>query len=365
MTDHGESATGGQAAGTSLHDSIEVVIPDFAADAETVASYDAAREGYEQEELAVADSAVRSVYSRKKSAAQAEVTKAKQALDESRAAAEQTWSRYARHYPHRVHRNQLQSPSFFEILFSFFGASQKYRAATRSVEKHIAAMTLHRRRQREEEEVEEWLARSLQRLRSDLRERLQTPNGLDPFHTRPEIAPLWIRVQEIRSEREGFAIRLAANAVSIRELRDRTLRERQIAPLRPPFEGAMIVDLSPFGEAWCWVFSDSNNQLFWLPYDARLQTLADWVFDTYLLVDVIEAKFTRSPEGRRVTTLDRYMDRYPKGDEAKLEMRKRAAALRVQGERAQPSGLEDEDEQRLIEILASLAEASPTIHSGD
>ena len=336
-------------------------IPNFAADAEAIANYEAARGQYEQDELGAANEALRATYTKKRAAAQAEVEKAKQVLDDNRTAAETARRNYARSYKHRLRHNQLESPNFWEILFSFGGAYGKYRAATRATEKYFAAMTVYRQRQREEMEVEEWLARGVQRVRSELRKRLETPGGLDTFHARPEIAPLWARVEQIRAERKDFESRLGAGQVSPRELRDRTLSERSIAPLRAPFESAVIVDLAPFGNLWCWVFSNAEHQLFWLSYDPRLFGLMDWVFDTYVLVDALEAKFTRSPEGRRITPLDRYLKKYHSNENANMELRKRNVALRFQQDNAEQIRVEDPEEQKLIDVLASLAEGSPTM----
>ncbi|MBV8424565.1 MAG: hypothetical protein JO349_05205 [Candidatus Eremiobacteraeota bacterium] len=339
-------------------------IPNFAKDSATLAEYDAAKERAQRTEIADAESAARASYTRKHAAVLAEVAAADVTLKQKREAQEAAVKAYAEEYPEHVRRNQIESPSFFERIFSFGKASRLYNAAARSAEEVLDAQAALRRKQHAEEELETWLSRQLHHAAVELKEQLEQPEWLDKFHARAEVAELWQRVQAIRHEREAYTQRVSAGEVSPIEQRDRHMGENTIEPLRPPFEHVMIESIVHFGDLSCWIFVNVENNKYWLPYDRRLDSLVDWVFDTYFLAGDIEAKFTRSEEGRRAAPLDHYLRHNSDEAEARNEWRKRTSALRTQRDFAKDSPVDDLEDKKTLDLLASLAEANPTTVPG-
>lgn len=339
-------------------------IPNFAKDSATLAEYDAAKERAQQTEISDAESAARGTYSRKHAAALAEIQAATGAIEEKRKLADQALKAYAESYPDHVHRSQIEAPGFFERLFTFGRASHLYNDAARAAEEVLNSQVAFRRKQHAEEELETWLTRSLHHASVELKEQMEAPEWLDTFHARPEIAELWQRVQAIRAEREEYARRLAAGEVTPVEQRNRWLGENTIEPLRPTFDEMMIDNIMHFGDLSCWLFNDAQGNKFWLPYDRRLEPLIDWVFDTYRVADDLEAKFTRSDEGRRVTPLDHYLRQSSDEADARKQSRKRMTQLRAQKDFAKDSPVDDLEDKKTLDLLATLAAANPSTISG-
>ena len=334
--------------------------PDFAKDAATIAEYDAAKARYERSEISHAESAVRASYTRKRAGVLAEIAAAANAVEERRKIAERALKAYAEGYPRHVRGNQIERPSFLEVLFSFGRASRMYNAAAKASQDVVNAQANYRRRQRWEEELENWLRRSIHRVTVELKEHANTPEWLEKFHARPEVADLWRRVQAIKAEREAYGRRLETGDVSPTEQRDRFLGENKILPLRPPFDGMMIEEIANFGDLSVWLFRDLAANRFWLPYDRRLENLIDSVFDTYRLVDDLKAKFNRSDDGRRFTPLDHYLRRLRDETDARVEWRKRTTSLRNQKDTARDSPIEEPDDKKILDLLASLAATTPS-----
>jgi hypothetical protein len=334
-------------------------IPDFAKDAATIAEYDAAKARFERSEISHAESAVRASYTRKRAGVLAEIAAAANALEERKKIAERNLRGYAESYPRHVRGNQIERPGFLEWLFSFGRASRLYNAAARSSQDVVNAQATYRRRQRWEEELENWLRRSIHRVTVELKERAGSQEWLDKFHARPEVGDLWRRVQAIRGDREAYSQRLASGDVAPLEQRDRYLGENKIIPLRPPFDAMMILDIVNFGDISCWIFIDLQTNQYWLPYDRRLDPLIDSVFDTYRLVDDLKAKFNRSEDGRRFTPLDHYLRRLRDETDSRVEWRKRTTNLRTQKDVARDSPIDEPDDKKILDLLATLAQTSP------
>ena len=339
-------------------------IPDFGKDAAATAEYDAAKARFERSEISHAESAVRASYTRKRAGVLAEIAAAANALEERKKLAERALKGYAESYPRHVRGNQIERPGFLEWLFSFGRASRLYNAAARASQDVVNAQATYRRRQRWEEELENWLRRSIHRVTVELKERSGTPEWLEKFHARPEVAELFARVQRIQQERDEYTKRLETGDVAPLEQRDRFLGENKIMPLRPPFDAMMIDDIMNFGDISIWVFQDLQTNKFWLPYDRRLESLIDSVFDTYRLVDEVKAKFNRSEDGRRFTPLDHYLRRLRDETDARVEWRKRTTNLRGQKDVARDSPIDEPEDKKILDLLASLAATSPQEQGG-
>ncbi|MGH7662097.1 MAG: hypothetical protein ACRENA_14425 [Vulcanimicrobiaceae bacterium] len=333
------------------------MVPDFEADAAAIAEYESALRREERVTLAEAEREVRATYHRKRPQLLSEVAASSVALEECRKRSESAVHAYGQRYPDHVHGSQLQRPGFFEALFSFGGASRLYNAAARTVDDTLKAQAAYRRHQRAEQDLEEWLARSLTRAAAEVREKMHGSEFLDKFHAQPDVEPLWKRVQAIREERAAYEQRLAAGEVPPLEQRARFMGENRLLPLRAPSEKVVLESIVTFGDISCWIFVDGAGTKFVLPYDRRLESLIEWAFDTYVMADRIEVKFTRLEDGRRLSALDQYVSRMDDESDARSEWRNRNAMLRVQMDAVGDAFVDDAADKRLLDLLAALVTA--------
>ena len=335
-------------------------IPDFAKDAATIAEYDAAKARFERSEISHAESAVRASYTRKRAGVLAEIAAAANALEERKKIAERNLKGYAEAYPRHVRGNQIERPGFFEWLFSFGGASRLYNSAARSSQDVVNAQATYRRRQRWEEELENWLRRSIHRVTVELKERAGSQEWLDKFSVRAQKSPICFGVCN-RSAKIGKptdsvwppATSRRSNSAIASSVRTRLRRCVRT------FDGMMIDDIMNFGDISIWIFLDLQTNKYWLPYDRRLENLIDSVFDTYRLVDDLKAKFNRSEDGRRFTPLDHYLRRLRDETDSRVEWRKRTTNLRTQKDVARDSPIKRPRTRKSSDLLASLAATSP------
>ena len=137
------------------------VIPDFEKDAQSIAAYEDARVKYERREAGDAESRTRNSFAKKRDAIRAEIAVAASILDERKLKAEKAFKAYAGRYPHRVDRNKPMKPSFWESLFSFGMAGRMFNRAITTASEAIAAQSLRRRKEHDEEELEQQLKRAL------------------------------------------------------------------------------------------------------------------------------------------------------------------------------------------------------------
>lgn len=330
-------------------------IPDFEKDAATIAEYEAALQREERALLSEAEGEVRSTYGRRRTAVLSELTASSNVLDERRKQAEAALHAYAERYPDHVHGSQVQRPTFFQVLFSFGGASRLYNHAAKTSEDVLIAQAAYRRHQRAEDELETWLSRSLARAAADIREKMQSQDWLNRFHSQPDVEELWKHVQAIREEREDYEQRLAAGDVTPLEQRGRFMAENKIAPLRDESEKVVIDSILHFGDLLSfWIFVDAAGKKSFLPYDRRLEHLMDWAFDTYTLVNRLEVKFSRSEDGRRLSALDQFIQRFGSESEGRNQWRNRTSEIRVQMDAAGHTLADDPEDKRLLDLLAAL-----------
>ena len=330
------------------------VIPDFEKDAAAVASYQEARQRYERREAQDAESKIRSQFAKRREAIRAEIAVAGSLLDQRLEKAQQALGAYAKRYPKRIDRNKALKPSFWESLFSLGSASRMYRNVQRTQADVADSLTLRRRKEHDEEDLEQQLRRALYLQEDALKKRLGSPEGIDVFHKRPGVEILWQRVQEITAERRAYAGRLERGEVPATEQRDRDFAERKILHLEMPFSGVLIVQVASYGDSNYVIVRDKEKQLFALPYDPRLEPLMDQAFDAYRLADSFEAKLHRGPDGRPFTALDHFFACYKDEETARHEYRKHRTILR-QPRDLQALRAEDPSDQTLIELLANFA----------
>jgi hypothetical protein len=340
---------------TTPTDSTGPGIPDFEKDAQSIAAYDEARVRYERREAGDAEARTRSSFTKKRDAIRAEIAVAASLLDERRIKAEKAFKAYANRYPHRVDRNKPMRPSFWESLVSLGNAGRMYNRAVTTAAEAIAAQSLRRRKEHDEEELEQQLKRALYLQEDAIKKKLEGPEGIAAFHTRPGVAVLHKRVEEIKVERARYAQRLEKGEVPPTEQRDREFAERRIAQLEAPFTGVAIVRVVRYGDLSYFLFRDLQRKLYHLAYDPRLEPLIETVLDVYRLADSFEVRFEKAPDGRPMAVADHYAANFKDEEVARSEYRRARTALRTPRTDLPPMTFVDPAEQQLADLLAQFA----------
>jgi hypothetical protein len=331
------------------------VIPDFEKDAQSIAAYEDARVKYERREAGDAESRTRNSFAKKRDAIRAEIAVAASILDERKLKAEKAFKAYANRYPQRVDRNKPMKPSFFESLLSFGMAGRMFNRAVTSASEAIAAQSLRRRKEHDEEELEQQLKRALYLQEESIKKKLEGAEGIAAFHARPGVAVLHKRVEEIKLERARYAQRLEKGEVPPNEQRDREFAERKISQLEAPFAGATIIRVARYGNLSYFILRDLERKLYHLAYDPRLEPLIENVLDVYRLADSFETKLTRGNDGRPMAVADHYATNYKDEEVARSEYRRARTALRTPRTDLQPMTFVEQAEQQLVDLLAQFA----------
>jgi hypothetical protein len=326
-------------------------IPDFAADAQAIASFHAARERFERGEAQAAEDEVRLTFQRKRDALQVEVNTAEAVIAEREGKWQKAIETYARRYPKLVERAKPRRPPFFTNLMSFGTAGRLFQATMDASADLNDARSIRRRKEHEDEELDKQLRRALGQLEEALKEKIGSQAHQEKFLARPGNAALAKRVAEIQAERAAYAARLERGAVAPLEQRDRYFAQVAAKLLEAPFSGTAIVGVEQYGEICYLIFRDRERQHYFAEYDARLEPLSDAVFDVYRIADRFEAKFHRR-DGKPMSLAD-HLTEFLRDDElARSEARKVRAALRVPRPAAARSAPPNAS---LLDLLAELA----------
>jgi hypothetical protein len=331
------------------------VIPDFEKDAQSIAAYEDARVKYERREAGDAESRTRNSFAKKRDAIRAEIAVAASILDERKLKAEKAFKTYANRYPHRVDRNKPMKPSFLESLLSFGMAGRLFNRAITSAAEAIAAQSLRRRKEHDEEELEQQLKRALYLQDEAIKKKLEGAEGVAAFHARPGVAVLHKRVEEIKLERARYAQRLEKGEVPPNEQRDREFAERKISQLEAPFASVTVIRVARYGSLSYFILRDLERKLYHLAYDPRLDPLIENVIDVYRLADSYETKLTRGNDGRPMTVADHYATNYKDEEVARSEYRRARTALRTPRTDLPPMTFVETAEQQLVDLLAQFA----------
>ncbi len=340
---------------TTSHEHTGPHIPDFEKDAQSIAAYDEARLRFERREATDAESKTRQAFEKKREAIRAEIAVAASLLEERKIKAQKAFNAYSARYPHRIDGKRPVKPSFWESLFSFGSAGRLFRRATQTAADATAAQTLRRRKEHDEEELEQQLKRAIYLQEEAIKKRMESQEGTDAFHARPGMAALYKRVEEIKAERAAYKARLERGEVPPLEQRDREFTERKIAHLEAPFSGATVVRVVRYGDLSYFLLRDLERHLFYLPYDPRLEQIIDHVFDVYRIADAFEAKLTRAADGRPMPALQHYLTNYKDEEVARSEFRKARTALRTPRTELPPMTLADGTDQALLDLLGNFA----------
>src|SRR5580658_6827286 len=104
------------------------VIPDFAEDARTVASFESARERFERSESQSAEDDIRLDFKRRREVLQAEINTAQAVIDERQSRWEKALQNYGKRYPKLLEKTKARKPSLMQNLMSFGSAGKMYQA---------------------------------------------------------------------------------------------------------------------------------------------------------------------------------------------------------------------------------------------
>ena len=340
---------------TTSNESTGPIIPDFEKDAQSIAAYHEARVRYERREAGDAESRTRSSFAKKRDAIRAEIAVAASLLEERRMKAEKAFKTYATRYPHRVDRNKPMKPSIWESLLSMGSAGRMFKRAVTTAADAVAAQTLRRRKEHDEEELEQQLKRALYLQEDAIKKKLESPEGITAFHARPGVAVLHKRVEEIKAERARYAQRLENGEIPPPEQRDREFAERKILQLEAPFAGMTIVRVARYGNLSYFILRDLERKIYHLAYDPRLEPLIENVIDVYRLADSYETKLSRGADGRPLAVADHYATNFKDEEVARSEYRRTRTALRAPRTDLPPMTFVEQAEQQLVELLATFA----------
>lgn len=329
-------------------------IPDFAKDAKDLDTYDDAKRRYERQQMASAETAIQTSFAQKRDQLQREIKNGRTFEDERRATALVTTRAYANAYPIHVDKRGVNPPGFWENLFSFGRAGRLYRAAFLAAEALDQLRTAMRKREEQLGALDDQLKRAIYLKEESIKKAMETEAGLNEFHERPEIKPLFGRIEKVRKERAEFAKRLERGQVSDEEQRDRAMSEQKLVPAELPIMGAVIAKVARFGNLSYFQLRDLERMESLLSYDPRLDSLRNCVFDVYSVAGTVAAKLKRNDNGTAFRVADHFKACWRNQDKAEELYSQHRSALREDRGLA-PMPPRNDSEAEIVERLANLA----------
>jgi hypothetical protein len=331
-------------------------IPDFEHDAKDLDAYEDAKRRYTRQQIASAETAIQTSFAQKREQLQREVKNGRSFEDERRATALHTTRQYANAYPHHVDKRGVNPPSFWENLFSFGRAGRLYRDASVAAEALDQLRQAMRKREEQLGALDDQMKRALYLKEESIKKSLESESGLNDFHERPEIKPLFARIDKIRRERADFAKRLERGQVSDEEQRDRAMGEQKLTFTALPILGAIIAKVARFGQLSYFQLRDLEHKETLLSYDPRLDPLRNCVFDVYSVAGAVAAKLKRNDNGTAFRVADHFKACWRNQDKAEELYGQHRSALREDRGLA-PMPPRSEAEAEIIERLVNLSSA--------
>jgi hypothetical protein len=343
-------------------------IPDFEKDERDLGAYEDAKRRYNRQQLSSAETAIQTSFSQKREQLQKEIKNARSFEDERRASALHTTRLYANSFPHHVDKRGIQPPSFFENLFSFGRAGRLYRAAFVSSEALEALRTAIRKREEALGALEGQLSRAIYLKEEQLKKAMETAVGINEFHERPEIKPLFLRTEKIHKERKDYEERLERGDVTDEEQRDRGMAEFKLTFTELPIMGAIIARVARFGNLTYFQLRDLEKMETLISYDPRLDGLRNAVFDVYSVAGTVAAKIKRNDNGTAFRVADHFKACWRNQDKAEELYGAHRAALREDRGLAPMTARNDGEAEiieRLVGLAQSVGESQPRTQLGD
>jgi hypothetical protein len=329
-------------------------IPDFEKDAKDLDTYDDAKRRYQRQQLASAETAIQTSFSQKRDQLQREVKNGKSFEEERRTAAQYTTRQYASAYPIHVDKKGVNPPSFWENVFSFGRAGKLYRSAFVAAEALDQLRQAMRKREEQLAALDDQLKRAIYLKEEAIKKSLESEAGLNEFHERPEIKPVFKRIEKIKKERADFEKRLERGVVSDEEQRDRAMAEQKLIPTELPIMGAIIAKVARFGKLSYFQLRDLEKKESLLSYNPRLDPLRNCVFDVYAVAGTVAAKLKRNDNGTAFRVADHFKACWRNQDKAEELYSQHRSALREDRGLA-PMEARNESEAEIIERLANLS----------
>jgi hypothetical protein len=340
---------------------LTITIPNFTEDARTQQQYKTTLERRIKAYHSEQESAVRRSFVAKKESLTAELSVAENMIAARNVTAQKAMSAYRLRYPHRMQKGRPVKPSFLEWLFSFGGATRLYRNVTEANSAVIEAQTNQRRLGHKLEVIDSELSRALAATEEKAKETTSSPEWLADLHRDRALGDLKIRVDAIEHERESYAKRLEAGRVSDDEKRDRTFAEQNIHMVELPLTGVMFYRVDAFGSLVYFILRDLEKRLFALPYDPRLESIVDGVFDIYRVADSYDVRQRVHAESKLpFTILDHFFNCCDRQDAAsRAAYREQRAWMKpARSYPATPCSMDLERD--IIKLLAEFAQTIPS-----
>jgi hypothetical protein len=329
-------------------------IPDFEKDAKDLDAYDDAKRRYHRQQLASAETAIQTSFAQKRDQLQREIKNGKSFEEERRTAAQYTTRQYASAYPLHVDKKGVNPPAFWENVFSFGRAGKLYRSAFVAAEALDQLRVAMRKREEQLAALDDQLKRAIYLKEEAIKKSLESESGLDEFHERSEIRPIFKRIENIKKERADFEKRLERGVVSDEEQRDRAMGEQNLIPTELPLMGAIIAKVARFGKLSYFQLRDLEKKESLLSYDPRLDPLRNCVFDVYSVAGTVAAKLKRNDNGTAFRVADHFKACWRNQDKAEELYGQHRSTLREDRGLA-PMEPHNEGEAEIIERLANLS----------
>ena len=329
-------------------------IPDFEKDERELSAYEDAKKRHLRQAISNGETAIHASFKAKRELLVREIKASRSFEDERRGSAIHTTRQYANAFPSRVDKRGINSPSFWENLFSFGRAGRLYRAASIATEALEQLRTGMRKREEQLGALESQMGRAIYLKEESIKKAMETDAGIAEFHERPEIANLFARVESVSKERIRYAKRLERNEVSSEEQRDRAISEFKLSFTVLPLMGAIIIKVARFGALSYFQLRTLEKKESLLSYDPRLDPLRNSVFDVYAVAGAVAAKLKRNDNGTAFRIADHFKACWRNQEQAEELYGQHRAALRE--DRGLPKmEPRDEAEAEIIERLAALA----------
>ena len=338
-------------------ESVPAVVPNFREDDRVQARYKSMLERRIKNFGVEHESSVRRNASAKRDELREELEEANAEWNRRSEVSETAREAYRKAYPNNVKKTRLIEPSIIENMRSLGAANKLYHAAQEAWRSAENATSNIRRIEHNENQLDIELKKALERAPQVAKEVTESEKWLAEIHADEELGSVKAKVDGILAERENYAARQAAGKVSNEELRLRTFGEQDIKKFQLPINGIMFHRIDQFGPDAYFIFRDTRKQLYALPYDRRLETILDGVYDFTRTGKEFELRKSLRPNSPLPLTLLDYFKQCSDNEEAAQEAyRQHQEFVREKRMLATlPVNEFDEMEVTAIELLAKFA----------
>jgi hypothetical protein len=256
-----------------------IVVPNFREDERILSRYDAMIERRKKTFATDHVASIRRNVSTKRDELREELETAQAELERAQAVAAETREAYRAAFPHHVKRTRLAEPTGMENLRSFGAASKLYHAAHHAWLAAEHATSAIRRIEHNETQLDVELEKALANAPEIIADVIASDKWLAEIHLEEELAAVRLKVDLIEAERESYTKRFEAGEVSAEELRLRAFARSDVKHAAKTMTAVIFLRVERFESAAYFILRDARKGLFALPYDRRLETILDGVYD--------------------------------------------------------------------------------------